>query len=213
MRPSILNLSLLLAGLIAAAPDARCDEAGRVFLFVRDGSRDLDRMLTQEVGVMRTMLEDAGYIVDIATADGAPMVSENASLEPTIALEYAEVTDYDGIVLPCMAPAAGHPMPARVDILVAEAVELGIPIAASRGSVTTLALAGGLNQRRYAYAGPVDPAERPEFLGGTYAGTGVVRDGGISTAGICPLAAHELGEPDGTAELMRAFIASLGDKG
>lgn len=213
MRHLLMKLSVLLASVLAAAPIALADDGGRVFLFVRDGSRDLDRMLTQEVGVMRAMLEDAGYAVDVATADGEAMVGDRATLAPNVNLDEVDIADYDGLVLPCMAPAAGHPVPARVGEIVAQASRLGLPIAASRGSVTTLARAGALNQRRFAFAGPVDTAERPEFAGGTYTGTGVERDGTISTAGICPLAAHELGEPDGTAELMRTFLASLAEKG
>jgi len=211
MRRLFIKASLTTAALFAAVPMALADEAGKIFMFVREGSRDLDRMLEQEVGVMRTMLEDAGYLVDIATAGDRPMVSDSGTLEPTVALADVRIEDYDGLVLPCMAPASGYPMPERVDELAAQAVERGLPIAASRSSVVTLAKAGGVEDRRFTFAGPVDTSERPEFAGGTYMGTGVLRDGKISTAGICPLAAHELGEPDGTPELMQNFIESLSD--
>ena len=76
----------------------------------------------------------------------------------------------------------------------------------------TLARAGGIEGRRYAFASAVDIGERPEFLGGKYEGIGVVRDGTISTAGICPLAARSLGEADGTHDLMINFIASLDER-
>ena len=211
MRRILNTLFVTAAAMFVAVPIAVADEAGKIFMFVRDGSRDLDRMLEQEVGVMRSMLEDAGYTVDIATAGDAPMASDAGTLEPTIELADVRIENYDGLVLPCMAPASGFPMPERVDELAAEAVERGLPIAASRGSVATLAKAGGIADRRYTFAGPVDTSERPEFAGGTYMGTGVMRDGKISTAGICPLAAHELGEPDGTPELMQKFITSLSE--
>ena len=205
------KLLVLLTTLMAALP-AVADETDRVFLFVRDGSRDLSLMLTQEVGVMRTMLEDAGYAVDIATTSGEPMVADGVTLNPNIELAEVDASNYVGIVLPCMAPAQGHAMPAAVDNIIAEATELGLPMAASRGSVAALAQAGALRGHRYAYAGAVDLEERPEFAGGEFMGIGVVRDRKISTAGICPLASRSLGEPDGTVDLMRSFIASLNEQ-
>ena len=194
------------------APIASADEQ-KIFMYVRDGSRDLDRMLVREVGVMRQMLEDAGYTVDIATPRDEVLSTDTLALTPTVKLADVQMDDYAGLVLPCMAPAAGHAMPERVDALVAEALDKGLPMAASRGSVTSLAKAGALVDREFAYAGPVSGVERSEFAGGTYVGTGVVRDGTISTAGICPLASYSLGEPDGTEDLMQAFIASLAEAG
>ncbi|MDJ0917766.1 MAG: DJ-1/PfpI family protein [Woeseiaceae bacterium] len=208
-----LIASLLLAAIALPAGIAKADDKAAVFMFVRDGSRDLELMLSREVGVMRQMLEDAGYTVDIATASGEPMVAESVTLTPTVRLEDVEIAAYAGVVLPCMAPAPGMPVPADVDRIMVEAVTTGLPIAASRGSVATLAKAGGVADRQYAYASPVDVAKRPDFAGGDFQGTGVIRDGNISTAGICPLAARELGEPDGTVELMQQFIASLTERG
>ena len=75
-----------------------------------------------------------------------------------------------------------------------------------------LAKAGVLAGKQYAYAAEVDLAERPEFKGGEYVGTGVVRDGKISTAGVCPLASRSLSLPDGTKDLTQSFINSLQDQ-
>ena len=208
MRPFVL-LAVFLSFL---APIASADEQ-KIFMYVRDGSRDLDRMLIREVGVMRQMLEDAGYVVDIATPRDEVLSTDTLALTPTVQLDDVRIENYAGLVLPCMAPAAGHDMPERVDELVAAALEMDLPMAASRGSVTSLAKAGALIDRKFAFAGPVSSVERPEFAGGTYVGTGVVRDGTISTAGICPLASYSLGEPDGTEDLMQAFIASLAEAG
>lgn len=205
------KLFVLLTTLMTALP-ATADEADKVFLFVRDGSRDLGLMLTQEVGVMRTMLEEAGYAVDIATSSGEPMVADGVTLTPNIELADVDASSYVGIVLPCMAPAQGHAMPAAVDAIVAQATALGLPMAASRGSVAALAQAGALRDHQYAYASAVDIKERPEFAGGEFMGIGVVRDRNISTAGICPLASRSLGEPDGTVDLMLSFIASLSEQ-
>lgn len=205
------KLSLLIFAVFASVP-AVAQEPDKIFMFVRDGSRDLDLMLTEEVGVMRDMLVDAGYAVDIATADGKPMVAETVTLTPTVTLADVDVSRYVGVVLPCMAPARGFGVPESVDAIVAEANELGLPIAASRGSVGTLARAGALRGHRYAYASRVDTAERPEFAGGQFVGIGVTRDANISTAGICPLASRSLGEPDGTVDLMHQFLSSLDER-
>lgn len=211
MRRLLTAITLSMAVLFAAGT-ALADSAGTVFMFVRDGSRDLDLMLREEVGVMTRMLEEAGYSVDIATASGEAMVTSSTTLTPTVTLAEVDLGSYAGVVLPCMAPARGFEVPEEVTALTRQAVLLGLPIAASRGSVETLAQAGGLVDRRYAFASAVDVNERPEFLGGSFQGIGVVRDKNISTAGICPLAARSLGEADGTADLMVNFIASLDER-
>ncbi len=205
------KLLALIVTLIAVLPVAHAaDTPDKVFMFIPDGSRDLELMLTEEVGLMREMLEDAGFSVDIATTNNQTLTASTASLEPTIALEDVNAADYAGVILPCMAPAPGsHSTPDAVTAIVEQAVALGLPVAASRGSVATLARAGALVGKQYAYASPVDLSKRPEFRGGEFQGIGVVRDGLISTAGICPLAARSLGEPDGTEELTEYFIASL----
>jgi len=208
----LLALSLIAVSALAAFPAMLyADDTAKVFMYVREGSRDLDLMLTQEVAVMRGMLEDAGYTVDIATPGDAPLASASTTLAPTVRLADVNVADYAGVILPCMAPPLDSPMPARVEEIAAEAVALGLPFAASRGSVATLAKAGGLQDRQFAYA--ADPAGRPEFAGGTFLGVGVVRDGNISTAGICPLAARALDKADGTVELTELFILSLREAG
>lgn len=202
--------SILLPGLASA--DTANEK--KVLMYVAEGSRDPELMLGNEVGVMQTMLEDAGYTVDFATASGQPMAAATVTLEPTVMLGDVDIASYAGVILPCMAPGPDAPnTPAIVEALLEEAIALGKPVAASRGSVVTLARAGGVSGRDYAFAGKVDTAKRPEFAKGTFLGTGVVRDGRISTAGICPLAAKELGEPDGTAELTQNFIDSLAEVG
>lgn len=214
MRRLLATLSMAVIALPVALPaTVHAQEESTVFMFIRDGSRDLDLMLNREVAVMKNMLEDAGYSVDIATASGEPMVADTITIAPTVSLDGLDISAYAGVVLPCMAPARGHGVPDEVDDIMRKAVKLGMPIAASRGSVETLAQAGGIVGRRYAFASAVDLGKRPEFLGGDFQGTGVVRDANVSTAGICPLAAKSLGEPDGTTDLMLAFIESLSERG
>lgn len=207
-----LMACILLASLtFAVATPLQADESAKVFMFVRDGSRDLDLMLEKEVGVMLQMLEQAGYTVDIATANGAAMTGESMTLTPTVALDVVQIADYVGVILPCMAPAEGFPVPAHVDAIVQQAVAAGIPIAAARGSVVTLAKAGGLAGRRYSFAR--DAGSRPEFAGSIFEGTSVTRFEGMTTSAICPLAAKESGKQDGTEGLTRLFIESLPETG
>ena len=200
-------LSLLIPMTAAAA------ENGRVFMFVRDGSRDLDLMLSEEVNVMKQMLEGAGYRVDVATTDDQPLVGRTETLTPTVTLAEVDIEHYDGVILPCMAPAPGTPFSDVALNLLRRAVAADLPIAASRGSVGAVALAGGLIGHSYSYAGPVDLEARPEFSGASYMGTGFTLDGNLATAGICPLAARSLSEPDGTTDLTRAFLQALAQAG
>ncbi|MGI9206032.1 MAG: DJ-1/PfpI family protein [Woeseiaceae bacterium] len=211
MRRMIRGLSIAIT-LLSVIGIAHAENSSKVFMYVTDGSRDLELMLTEEVGVMQRMLQEAGYTVDIATSDDRIMTAESATLTPTVNLADVNIDDYAGVILPCMAPAPGTaPPPAKVAEILEAAVARNKPIAASRGSVVDLAKAGGIADREYAFASPVDTSERTEFAGGFFRGIGVVRDGNISTAGICPLAARSLGEEDGTVELTQNFIDSLAD--
>lgn len=209
MRRSLALGALIsvVASLLSASGGAQ--EPQKVLMFVQDGSRDLHLMLTEEVGVMKAMIEQAGYEVEVATAAGAPMRAGDAVLEPDLKLGDVEASRYAGFILPCMAPAPGTPVPPEAIALLERAVASGKPIAVSRASVGVLGQAGGLVGKEYTYASEVDVDARPEFRGETYRGTGVQRDGNISTAGICPLAARGLDQPDGTAELTQSFIDSL----
>lgn len=204
----LLALSLLIVT-IAAPAVTMAANSGKVLMFVRDGARDLELMLDKETGVMKQMLEDAGFDVVVATTSGEPMKAGDFVLEADLKIADAKASDYDGFILPCMAPAPGSPVPDAVITLMEEAYQSGKPIAASRGSVAILGEAGSLKGKKYSYAQEVDVTERPEFAGGTYQGTGYSQDGNVTTVGVCPLASRSLNLPDGTEDLTKGFIASL----
>lgn len=206
-RSSLLVLAAAVVLLVPTPVNGQ--GSGKVLIVVQDGSRDLELMLTKEVGIMKAMIEQAGYDVDIATATGTTMKAGDTLLEPDLKLSDVDASSYAGFILPCMAPVPGTPVPPEAIAIVERAVASGKPIAASRLSVRLVASAGGLVGKDYAFALEVDVNEQPEFKGGTYRGTGVIRDGKVSTAGICPLAARSLSQPDGTEDLTRAFIESL----
>ncbi|MBN1836436.1 MAG: DJ-1/PfpI family protein [Spirochaetales bacterium] len=169
---------------------------------MRPGSADAELMLTKEVGVMMGMLEEAGLRVVVATPFGTPIKSASAVLESDLLLEDVEVSRYAGFLLPCMAAGAPGVIEKRAVEMVKEAVAQGKPVAAQYGSVFTLARAGLLEGRAYAY-------EYSTFPEGTCGGTGVVQDGLVITSGTCPHKAREKGRPDGTPELTRLFIEAV----
>ncbi len=188
---------------------SRMRNSPRVLLFIRDGSADLEFMLTQEVGVMRETIERAGIQVDVATLTGEPIITDSiVFFIPDLKLSDVRVADYQGFILPCMA-AGSAPVAPETIALVQEAAEDGKPIAAQFNAVRTLAEAGLLQDKRYAFLEEVDVNVFTDFNGALYAGNGVVQDGNILTSGICPYAARALGIQDGTEELASTLIAAI----
>ena len=177
----------------------------QVLLVAQEQSEDMELMLTKEVGVMVSMLEKAGYKVVVASASGQSITGGTTALKPDLKLADVKVDDYAGLVLPCMAvPDDWEPSPELVAII-EQAVAQGKPVAAQVAGVVTLAAAGGVNGKQYAFMEDLG-AYFPE---GVYKGTGVVQDGNIITSGTCPRMARETGRTDGTPELTQKFIDSL----
>ena len=203
LKTVVLTALLWPSTLLIAQDDSK------VLMFVRDGSRDLDLMVHDEVLVMKQMLEEAGFAVDVATVDGKDIVLDGVSVKVDFAVTNLTMDSYAGLVLPCMGPPSGATVEAKVVALVKEADAAGKPIAASRSSVEFLAEAGILQGHSYAYASPVNSEARPSFAGATFAGTGTVQDGHVSTTGICPISSPSSNLPDGTRDLMQSLITSL----
>jgi putative intracellular protease/amidase len=179
----------------------------------------LDFMLIREVGVMRDMLQKAGFKVVVATTSGQLLEGFIKNLKPDLKLSEVRVDDYAGVILACMAVGffPGVPIsPAAVSV-VKQAVAKGIPVAANGGAIYILAEAGTLKGRRYSFTqdlfNPYSPHKRdPRFEGAIYNGHGIVQDGLIITSAICPVQEHATGLRDGTSELIRVFISILGRK-
>jgi putative intracellular protease/amidase len=177
-------------------------EGPRILLYLRDNSGAVDYMLTHEVGVMIEMLEKAGLQFVVATPWGRSVEGSTATLKADLSLREVRVSDYAGFLLPCMAAGApGYIHPEAIE-MVKEAAAQGKPVAAQYGSVFTLARAGLLSGRRYAFGWAA-------FAEGIFSGTGVVGDGSVFTSGTCSQQALETGRPDGTAELTRMFIEAV----
>lgn len=204
---------LLLAALLIAfiLPSAFAQNTPKVLLFMRNAqtSGDLEYMLKKEVGVMKDTLEKSGYQVVVATLDGSSFTAGSTTVKANIKLADVKVADYAGFILPCLA-VPSYPAPPEVSpeaiALVKEAVSAGKPVAAQLGSLWTLAEAGVLKGKKYAYA---FEEKNAFFKGATFAGTGVVRDGLILTSGMCPYMALKMKTNDGTEQLALDLSAAM----
>jgi putative intracellular protease/amidase len=198
MKRFIIVLTILVT-MAAWVALAYAEPKSKVLLIPREGtSRNLELMLTEEVGVMVGMLEKSGFEVEVATASGEPIASKNVTLKPDLKLLDVKVADYAGFIMACMAVGIipSPPQPPEAVSIVKQAVAQGKPIAAQFGAVQILAEAGILKGKRYA-------------AGAIYSGRDVVQDGNIITSGVCPYIKQMRGWPDGTAELTQKLIAEL----
>jgi protease I len=204
-----LLIAILLSTFIL--PYAFAQNIPKVLLFMRNAQKsgDLEYMLKKEVGVMKDTLEKSGYKVVVATLDGSSFTAGSTTVTANIKLADANVADYAGFILPCLA-VPSYPAPPEVSpeaiALVKGAISAGKPVAAQTGSLWTLAEAGLLKGKKYAYA---FAEKSPLFAGATFAGTGVVRDGLIITSGICPYMALKMNTKDGTEQLALALAAAM----
>jgi protease I len=207
---------LLIATLISTflLTYAYAQNAPKVLLFMRNAQKsgDLEYMLKKEVGVMKDILEKSGYKVIVATLDGSSFTAGSTTVKADIKLADAKVAEYAGFILPCLA-VPSYPAPPEVSpdaiALVKNAVSAGKPVAAQTGSLWTLAEAGLLKGRKYAYA---MEEKSPYFAGATFAGTRVVRDGLIITSGICPYMALKSNDKDGSEPLALALAEAMKEK-
>ena len=202
MATRMVTVTLALA--LALASSAAARQGGKILMIVsEDESADLELMLTKEVGVMRTLLEQAGFEVVVATATKRPLTAGSARLQPDLKLADVVANDYKALIMPCMATMEGT-LSREADTLIRQMAAARKPIAAQTGSVALLADAGVLSGKKYALADRF-----PDLPDGVRSGDGIVRDGGIITSGICPYMATKSERPDGTSKLTEALIAEL----
>ena len=203
-------LACFLAGLSAVAPNAWAEQDRQVLLIVNEHkSADLELMLTKEAGVMRDMLNQAGFKVVAATVSGQPLVAGSTTFKPDLKLSDVKGADYAGIIIPCMAAEEDPALLREAVPIIKGAVAEGKPVAAQLGSVVILAKAGVLSGKKYAFQKEYIETE-PALKDAVYSGDGIVQDGKIITSGICPYMAKEKGLQDGSAALAKALIAELG---
>jgi putative intracellular protease/amidase len=208
-RYTVLGFTAI-AGLLLFVLPTMPQQGGKVLLIVRDTKLadppDLEWAITKEAGVMKEMLQKAGYVVETASPTGESWGTSTVALKPERKLADVKVADYKGFVIPCLG-IGSMALDPDLAAVIKSAVKNGKPIAAQLGGVAMLAKAGVLSGKKYAVAGD---ATVPELGDGIYSGSGVVKDGKIITSGICPVAArHFRGAQDGTPKLMEALIAEL----
>ena len=175
--------------------------APKVLLFIKDGSPQLEFMLTNEVGKMIEIIKQSGFEVVVATISGEELKAGSITIKPDLRLGEVNIDEYAGFILPCMVVDLTSP---EMITFVKAIVDKGKPIAAQVGSVFILAKAGILNGKKYAFVN--DQGMAPDFKGAVYSGYGVVQDGLIITSGTCPWMAKTTGHTDCTAALSIALI-------
>jgi putative intracellular protease/amidase len=183
-------------------------EAPKVLIFIRNGG-NLEYMLPNEVGIMNDILKVAGYDVKISTLSGEVLRTNSMILTPNLKLSEVNIDDYEGFMFPCMA--AGDSITPEAIKFVKEIVNKNKPIAAQTNSILTLAKAGILNGKKFAYIEEKDwnTTMFPELNSGKFSGSGVVQDGNIITSGICPWMARRANHQDGTSRLTLTLINLL----
>jgi len=207
--------------LFTAPTEAFGQTTRKVLMITREGySTDLDLMIKMEVGVMTTLLKKAGFEVDIASTSGQPILGPTQKIEKVSRLSEINLTDYVGIIMPCMAVGMfpGPPVSPQTVAIVKKSLTDGKPVAAAANATIILADAGLLKGKKYAFA--TDPLKTSEtwprkdlrFEGAIYSGPGVVQDGLIISSGICPTLERILGVQNGTVELTQKFIAAIKPK-
>lgn len=200
----LLSVALLLLLLVSCASQQPKEKGPQVLLILREriGSADNQYLVTNEVVVMKSMLEEAGFKVVIASASGRPFLRGDITLESDLKLADVKIADYVGFIIPCMSLGTSTVKPEEVAIA-KQIVAKGKPVAAQRKGVVILAEAGVLAGKRYSYES--NPTPNTLFDEAIYSGKGVVQDGNIITSAYCPY--H--GSLDQTVELTQALIAGL----
>ncbi len=119
------------------------DQPRILLLMTREGSEQMDLMLTKEVAVMRQMMADAGFLVVTASLTRSPLIGNESSLIIDQKVEDIRLDDYSGVMIPCLAQPFAI-TDASVLSLVQEVVKRNMPVGTQRASIEVLAQAGGL---------------------------------------------------------------------
>ncbi len=200
----VVHAAWVLALLVTACTPAATSRSRQVLMILSETSRNMNFMLTNEVGVMKDMLTQAGFTVVTASDSGQRLGGMNKELKPDLKISDVKVADYVGVIIPCMARMQIDVSPEK-QAFIKDAVAQGKVIAAQLGGIDDLYRSGVLNGKQIAYN--IDSSvDLPKAI---YKGDGVVQDGKIITGGVCPYIAEETGQMDTTAELTQKFIEVL----
>ncbi len=205
---SILLILVLLASL-AGCSQAKT-KSNQVLLVLAERSYDMDYMLENEISVMVNLLKKAGYEPVLASPTGQ-ILGSNYKITPDMKLSDVKLEEYAGVIFPCMAAMFDSPYYPEPIQIAQKAAALKKPIAAEVHGLFTLSAAGVMNGKQYTLISDLYDSGKVLYNAGLvpygiYKGEGVVQDGNIFTAGVCPFMARETGKPTGTQELIQQFV-------
>ena len=195
-----LAIAVIFLALSLAAATAQ----QKVLLVLKNGSEDMSTMLKEEVGVMVELLQKAGYQPIVATVTGQLLNGGSVSLQPDLKFADVDISDYAGVMVPCMGLGMGRGIAEEGVALVKEAGDRDLPIAAETGGVEFLSRAGVLKGKHFT----IWPGLQYAISGGIFDGTDISQDGAIITASTCPLRAT-VEKPATTELLTNRFIGLL----
>ena len=206
-------ISLMLS--ICLSPkSASAETVDKVLMIIKEihGSAELQFLENNEVFLMKHSLEEAGFLVEIASASGRTFLKGNLTLESDFKLSEVVIGDYNGFMITCSAlgvntsldrkqvPAFGEAYSKPEEVAIAkQIVDSGKPVAAQDRAVIILAEAGVLEGKKYSYKHEL------QIGNAIYGGQGIVRDGNIITYAYCPY----WGSLDQTVELTKTLIDLL----
>ena len=191
----------------AADEGEKLQQAPRpVLLVAHESSEDMKLMLTEEVGVMRDLLEKAGYKVVVASEHGTPIAGDASTvLKSDLKLADVTVDDYarsSSRVWPVTWIECRRLARSRLRRRLSRR---GFRLRLRSGASSCSGMPACSRGKHFAMFGEM----KRVVSDGIWDGEGVVQDGKIITSGICPYVKRETGRPDGTAELMQKLIAEL----
>jgi hypothetical protein len=186
---------LALIVLLLIVPAAFAEAPSTVLILIsRENGRSPDLMLTKEVGVMASLLKEAGFAVKYSTPTEKDIAGSKTSLKSDLLNAAVDPANYVGFILPCMAlPNQAIGVTPEFLQKVKDIGATGKPLAAQMSSIDILKKAGLLEGKKFS----LSPS------------SGVVVDGNIVTNMACPYMAENALVDDLTAELTRRFIVLL----
>ena len=201
--------------LLVALPISAMEQNQKVLIFVPEENPEYlvtDLMLKLEAGIMIRILEDAGYIVDIATVSGNEIVAGLTSFQPDYNISEINASDYVGLILPSVNTSQREPISDKAADVIRQFAEQNKPIAAQAYGIEWLGEAGILSGRKFSFVSSSVNSIRlkNKLKGGILVDKPlIVKDGNIITSGVCPDISRRFNLPDGTMQLMGKLIKEI----
>jgi putative intracellular protease/amidase len=178
-------------------------EEQKILLVLRENAKpsDVETHRSREAIFMTSMLEEAGFQVEVASVSGRTFVCYTGGKRfefDSIKLADVKVSDYEALIFTSHNRKSlyrrNDSIPPVTASIVKQAVAEGKLIAAKRWGIVVLAEAGVLAGKRHAF--PVDPQKdaardlqkATNFNDALFCTDTIVRDGNIITSNKCPYA-------------------------